>query len=192
MEKEKSSGMKIQLEASPIKRPVLPGDSEARKNIPMMRGLLDYFPDALAAVAQLSVYGNEKHNPGEPLHWSKGKSNDHADCVVRHLMERGRWDYSFGPDKGVRHSTAAAWRALANLQIEIEESHKIIDGDIFGPSMRTQFKGEQIRKAQADILNREYNDSHGQDVSTCDCAACCSPATPEPTNQKNWKPGRGD
>jgi hypothetical protein len=31
---------------------------------------LDYFPDALAAVAQISYQGNQKHNPGEPLHWA--------------------------------------------------------------------------------------------------------------------------
>ena len=98
----------------------LPTDSQARKNLPIVAGCLDYFPDALLAVAELSVYGNEKHNPGQPLHWSKDKSNDHADCAVRHLMERGKWDLTYGETKPVRHSTAAAWRALANLQIEIE------------------------------------------------------------------------
>jgi hypothetical protein len=97
----------------------LPTDSKARKNMPMARGLLDYFPDALAAVAELSMLGNEKHNPGQPLHWSKHKSTDHADCVIRHLADRGKWiDGEY--EKPVRHSTGAAWRALANLQIEIE------------------------------------------------------------------------
>ena len=98
----------------------LPTDSKARKALPIVTGCLDYFADALLAVAELSLYGNEKHNPGEPLHWSKDKSNDHADCCVRHLIERGKMDLSYGADKPVRHSTAAAWRALANLQMEIE------------------------------------------------------------------------
>lgn len=96
-------------------------DSKERKGLPIVTGCLDYFPDALLAVAQLSVYGNDKHNPGQPLHWSKEKSNDHADCCVRHLLERGTLDYSYGRDKPIRHSAAAAWRALANLQIEIEQ-----------------------------------------------------------------------
>lgn len=94
----------------------LPTDSRARKNIPMARGLLDYFPDALAEVAYVSFVSNEKHNPGEPLHWSKEKSSDHADCLVRHIVERGTVD----PDDGLRHSAKAAWRALALLQSELD------------------------------------------------------------------------
>jgi len=95
----------------------LPTGAAERKNIPIVRGLLDYFPAALAAVAELSRIGNEQHNPGEEMHWARGKSSDHADCAVRHLMDRGTLD----TDK-VRHSTKAAWRALANLQIELEEA----------------------------------------------------------------------
>lgn len=99
----------------------LPIDSKERKDSPVVRGFLDYFPDAVIACAQLSVFGNDKHNPGEPLHWSRGKSNDHADCAVRHLMERGQVDYGYGPSKPVLHSVAALWRAAANAQTEIEE-----------------------------------------------------------------------
>src|SRR5690348_15140244 len=65
----------------------LPTDSGARKDIPLARGLLDYFPAALARVAELSRIGNEKHNPGEDLHHARGKSGDHADCILRHLVE---------------------------------------------------------------------------------------------------------
>lgn len=90
-------------------------DSEARKRQPMASGLLDYFPAALAAVAEVSRIGNDKHNPGQPLHHARGKSTDHADCILRHLADRGL----FGSD-GVRHSAALAWRALALLQEELE------------------------------------------------------------------------
>lgn len=95
---------------------IFPNDSKERKRRPIMTGVLDYFPDAIAAVAELSVIGNEQHNPGEPLHWARDKSTDQADTAVRHLMERGTFDID-----GVRHSTKAAWRALANLQTELEE-----------------------------------------------------------------------
>ena len=94
---------------------VLPTDSAARKDIPLARGCLDYFPAALAAVAELSRIGNEKHNPGEELHHARGKSSDHADCIVRHLLERGTADTD-----GVLHSVKVAWRALALLQEELE------------------------------------------------------------------------
>jgi hypothetical protein len=96
----------------------LPTDSEARKNIPLATGLLDYFPAALAAVAAVSKAGNDKHNPGEPLHWARGKSMDQADCIGRHLLERGGID----PDTGLRHSAQLAWRSLALLQLELEEA----------------------------------------------------------------------
>ncbi len=90
-------------------------DSEARKRTPMASGLLDYFPAALAAVAAHSYLSNEKHSPGLPLHWARGKSPDHADCIVRHVVERGGFD-----NEGRRHSAALAWRALALLQEELE------------------------------------------------------------------------
>lgn len=102
----------------------LPDDSAARKNMPMAAGLLDYFPDALAYVAYVSKVGNDKHNPGQELHWSRGKSTDHADCIVRHLVDRGKLDGA-----GVRHSGALAWRALALLQEELEAA-KVANGEV--------------------------------------------------------------
>jgi hypothetical protein len=94
----------------------LPIDAVARKGIPMARGLLDYFPAALACVAMLSQVANEQHNPGEELHWSRTKSTDHADCILRHLIDRGEHDTD-----GIRHTVKVAWRALALLQEELEE-----------------------------------------------------------------------
>lgn len=92
----------------------LPTDSAARKRIPMYTGLLVYFPDALAAVAQHSFDNNEKHNPGELLHWSREKSSDHLNCCVRHLT-----DIATGADK-IEELKALAWRALAELQLTLE------------------------------------------------------------------------
>lgn len=101
-------------------RRYIPGDSAARKRVPMAMGLIDYFPDALACVAEVSFLGNEKHNPGQPVHWARGKSMDHADCIVRHLVERGGKDPA-----GVRHSAQLAWRALALLQEELEREQRL-------------------------------------------------------------------
>jgi hypothetical protein len=93
----------------------LPTDSKERKDVPIARGVLDYFPDALAEVARVSKAGNDQHNPGEPMHWAKEKSTDHADCIVRHLIDRGKLDTD-----GQLHSAKVAWRALALLQTELE------------------------------------------------------------------------
>ena len=96
----------------------LPTDPKERKNVPIASGVLDYFPDALAAVAALSRAGNEQHNPGKPLHWDRDKSGDEADALMRHFMERGTIDTD-----GIRHSAKVAWRALALLQKELEEAY---------------------------------------------------------------------
>lgn len=90
-------------------------DWSERKSMPIASGVLDYFPDALAEIAKVSKIGNDQHNPGEPLHWTRGKSMDHADCILRHLVDRGTLD----TDGGL-HSAKVAWRALALLQEELE------------------------------------------------------------------------
>lgn len=86
----------------------LPTDAEERKRIPIYSGFIKYFPDAIAAVAALSYKGNEQHNPGTKLHWDRSKSGDELDAMMRHVLD-GDWD-------------AVAWRALANLQKEIENA----------------------------------------------------------------------
>lgn len=94
---------------------LLPADAESRKAIPIGSGCLDYFPAALIEVAKVSKAGNDQHNPGQPLHWARGKSTDHSDTIIRHWMERGTVDTD-----GQRHSAKLAWRALALLQMELE------------------------------------------------------------------------
>jgi hypothetical protein len=115
------SGYPLKAEDQAIvdRKRILQTSSEERKKYPMARGLMDYFPDALAEVAKVSYLGNEKHNPGQPMHHARGKSSDHADCIVRHLVGRG------GFDGDTRESAALAWRALALLQEELEAEHNL-------------------------------------------------------------------
>lgn len=93
----------------------LPLTAAQRKLHPIVTGVLDYFPLAIAEVARISKAGNDQHNPGEPLHWARHKSADHVDCIGRHLIERGSLDTD-----GQRHTAKAAWRVLALLQEELE------------------------------------------------------------------------
>lgn len=100
---------------APCRASVIPVDAKQRKTFPIASGLLDYFPDALAVVSNLSHVANEQHNPGQPLHWARGKSQDEADTMMRHFLERGKLD-----SDGIRHTAKVAWRALAMLQKELE------------------------------------------------------------------------
>ena len=85
----------------------LPIDAAARKCIPIYTGFIKYFPDAIVAVAKLSYKGNQQHHPDKELHWDKTKSTDELDAMMRHVIDE-EWD-------------AVAWRALANLQRELEK-----------------------------------------------------------------------
>lgn len=83
--------------------------------MPVFTGVLKYFPDAIKEVSKVSLQGNKQHHPEKPLHWDRSKSNDELDALTRHLLDAGSLD-----DDGIRHSAKVAWRALANLQKEIE------------------------------------------------------------------------
>lgn len=108
---------------APTRATSLPTDAAGRKQHPIASGFMDYFPDAIVAVSNLSWVGNEQHNPGEPLHWARDKSGDEADTMMRHFMQRGTIDTD-----GVRHSVKMAWRALALLQKEIEAEQASANG----------------------------------------------------------------
>ena|ERR1700675_166081 len=94
---------------------LMPADADERKKIPLASGVLDYFTSALIEVAKVSYQGNLQHNPGQKLHWARGKSTDIEDTLLRHFVERGGFD-----SDGQRHSAKLAWRALALLQLELE------------------------------------------------------------------------
>lgn len=102
---------------STSKSPSLTTDAKERKQIPIASGFVDYFPLAMAAVAELSRIGNDQHNPGKPLFWDRSKSGDEGDALMRHFIERGTIDTD-----GVRHSAKVAWRAMALLQKELENA----------------------------------------------------------------------
>jgi hypothetical protein len=93
--------------------------AKERKETPIFSGVLMYFPDAIREVAQCSLKGNEQHHSDKPLHWDRSKSGDELDALTRHLMDAGTLDTD-----GVRHSAKIAWRALANLQKEIENDKR--------------------------------------------------------------------
>lgn len=92
-------------------------EAQDRKDTPVWSGVLNYFPDAIKEVAKVSKIGNDQHNPGQPLFWDRSKSGDELDALTRHLIDAGTIDTD-----GTRHSAKVAWRALANLQKELEHA----------------------------------------------------------------------
>lgn len=115
----------------------IPQGDQERKDAPMFRGLMGYFPAALFEVAAHSLDSDRKHNPGSKTgpNWARGKSSDHEDCIMRHLIDAGprrsllamlpAWLLERIPGSTARdakryHLRCLAWRALALLQEDCE------------------------------------------------------------------------
>ncbi len=154
----------------------LPTDSAERKRHPLFSGVLKYAPAALAGVAKISIDGNDKHNPGQPLHHARGKSNDHPDCIVRHAvdvadieaaLQRSAKRADVPIDKGDGSARAAvieslltevsqlAWRALMWSQ----ELHERYGGAPLAPGAVepvTVCAGDAIEAAWAEAPQKPY------------------------------------
>ena len=86
-------------------------DSAERKKFPVYSGFVKYFPKAMAMVARISFDNNQKHNPGATeVLWNRAVSGDEPDAMMRHIIDRD-WGQ-------------VAWRAMANLEKEIENGYE--------------------------------------------------------------------
>lgn len=95
---------------------------------PLFRGLLAYFPDALEAVADVSMYGKEKYDTEyEERNWTlvENALARYQDAALRHLSRQSyrAWD----SESGRLHLAHAAWSVLAALQLTIEGGTNTID-----------------------------------------------------------------
>jgi len=105
----------------------LPKDYHARKALPLYSFYTEYFPLAQIELVKVAVAGNVQHNPGEPLHWARGKSMDQLNTAFRHLVDHGMGE-TFDEDPTidaltgfkVMHLAKAAWRILAEIQLLCE------------------------------------------------------------------------
>ena len=95
-----------------------PNKAEDRKATPVYSGVLKYFGNALKEVSKCSLAGQKQHNHGNELYWDKSKSTDNEDALVRHLIDHGSNPLD---DDGVLHLAKVAWRALAALEIYLED-----------------------------------------------------------------------
>jgi len=114
----------------------------------MCTGVVDYFRNALAALGRHSRRGNEKHNPGESMHWAFDKSTAHADAIMSHLSQRGTID----PETGESHTVAVAWRALALLETELIEGGATPGRNVRrAPKVAWDIRGEEPELVQAPL-----------------------------------------
>lgn len=146
-------------------------DAKERKAHPIFSGLLKYFPKAMFEVAKVSEVGNRQHNPDKPLFWDRTKSQDELDALTRHLVNRAEGEI-FDTDN-LRHSSKIAWRALANLEKELEGKWIYLSGKISATTPEAQ-------KANLDLMNVRAKELRAQGLQVF------NPAELEEEGQDSW------
>lgn len=82
--------------------------------------LLEDFPRALLAVAQVATFGANKYERGNWLKVQDAKQR-YADAMLRHMLEDGVKPCSVDAESGMLHKAHAAWNALAVLELALRE-----------------------------------------------------------------------
>lgn len=115
---------------------VLPHNDKERKNLPIFKLICNYFPKALREVTRVAVANNVRYNPDRKpsdINWARGKSTDQFGSLFRHILEAevdGLVFEELPPEvqaacgegfERVYVLAEAAWRALAALELQIEE-----------------------------------------------------------------------
>ena len=87
---------------------------------PILRGVLEYFPRAMIAVADVSAFGASKYT------WRGWETVPdgiarYGDALARHLVKE-RLEGPTDSDSGLPHAAHAAWCALARLELILKEA----------------------------------------------------------------------
>jgi len=90
------------------------------------RGVVQYFPRAVTAVAEISTFGASKYA------WAGWEKVDdgvarYSDAMMRHLFKEGAGE-EFDDDSGLMHAAHAAWGALARLELILREKEQKKNG----------------------------------------------------------------
>jgi hypothetical protein len=87
--------------------------------LPTFRGLVSYFPRALAAIASISRYGADKYEvPYEDQNWARvdNAENRYRDAASRHEFKEVIEGF-LDPESGEPHLAHRAWNVLATLEL---------------------------------------------------------------------------
>lgn len=127
-----SKERKEQMERDPLGRSAKdPGAKLDAGKSPIWQGVLDYFPRAVAAVADLSAYGANKYS------WKGWESvpngeNRYGNAAARHIVKEaieGLWDKDIENDPNfpacVLHATQQVWNAMARLELMLRRMEQV-------------------------------------------------------------------
>jgi len=107
---------------------------------PVVRGVLQYFPRALEAVAEISAAGAEKYT------WNGWQSVPdgvvrYGDAMGRHILGEAT-DGPIDPESGLLHAAQVAWNALARLELMLRDRATDINYEKYRWLLREPKSGE--------------------------------------------------
>lgn len=96
---------------------------------PIWRGVINYFPNALNAVADVSLFGSRKYA------WKGWQSvpegfERYSDALGRHLCAESAGELK-DPETDLYHAAHTAWNALARLELLLRNETPISDEMFF-------------------------------------------------------------
>lgn len=108
-------------------------DDKVRKMLVVFDYICHYCPKAMREITKVAVANNVRYNPGRApndINWARDKSKDQLGSLFRHMLERrvdGKIFEPIDPEIAkvvgfdeVYVMAEAAWRALAQLELDIE------------------------------------------------------------------------
>lgn len=101
-----------------------PGAKLDSGKAPIFQGVLDYFPRAISAVAEVSAFGAEKYA------WKGWESVPngfirYSDAMSRHIVKEAFGEIDDGENgTGCLHAAQVAWNALARLELKLREGEE--------------------------------------------------------------------
>jgi len=86
---------------------------------PIFQGVLNLFPNAVEAVADVSAFGAKKYS------WNNWKNvddgvNRYTDAMIRHLLKESKGEL-LDAETNLLHACSVAWNALARLELMLIE-----------------------------------------------------------------------
>lgn len=91
------------------------------------RGLIQYFPRAGYAVAEISTFGANKY-AWKGWEGVQDGINRYSDAMMRHILSEARGE-EVDPDSKLLHAAHAAWGALARLELILREKENNDEAD---------------------------------------------------------------
>lgn len=86
---------------------------------PIYQGFIQYFPDAIEAVAQVSAFGYKKYGTWGGWHGVDDGLNRYMDAKCRHMIDEAKGE-KCASDSQLLHAAHEAWGAMAKLQLLLE------------------------------------------------------------------------